>query len=215
MSATAHRNIRVHHRGHPGRQRGMGASIILFTIALIVLVGAALAYASRGNPNAANVQGGKVYASVLLKQSADYHDAYSRFIFDGGNAANMTFNGAVTANELFNPSTQYGNYQAPPPQSVIPPATPTWLYKNGARVPSVGSGTSGSLIYVLNVTSDACNEVNRQLYGVRSIPTSSTGTTTELAGTTAIVLDVTLAGRATGCYVNGGINTFYVTLNEG
>ena len=215
MSAPAHRNSSIHNRGNPNRQRGMGATIILFTIALIVLVGAALAYASRGNPNAANVQGGKVYASVFLKQSADYHDAYSRYIFDGGNAANMTFNGAVTANELFNPATQYGSYQAPPPQSVIPPAVATWAYKNNARVPGVGSGNAGSMIYVLNVTQDACTEVNQQLYGVRTIPTSATGTAAELAGAGAVVLDAALNGRATGCYVNGGTNIFYVTLNEG
>ena len=193
----------------------MGATIILFTIALIVLVGAALAYASRGNPNAANVQGGKVYASVLLKQSADYHDAYSRYIFDGGNAATMTFNGAVTANELFNPATQYGSYQAPPPQSVVPPAVATWLYKNLARIPGVGSGNPGSMIYALNVTPEACIEANHQLYGTRTIPASVVGTPTELSGATSIVLDATLSGRATGCYSNSGANTLYVMLNEG
>ena len=193
----------------------MGATIILFTIALIVLVGAALAYASRGNPNAANVQGGKVYASVLLKQSADYHDAYSRYIFDGGNAATMTFNGAVTASELFNPATQYGSYQAPPPQSVISPAVASWLYKKDAKVPLVGSGNPGSMIYVLNVTQDACIEVNQQLYGVRAIPPSTAGDSATLAGAGPVVLDATLNGRATGCYTNSGMNIFYVTLNEG
>ena len=215
MFASGRCTIRVHYRGNRNRERGMGATIILFTIALIVLVGAALAYASRGNPNAANVQGGKVYASVLLKQSADYHDAYSRYIFDGGNAATMTFNGAITANELFNPATQYGSYQAPPPQSVIPPAVATWGYKNMARVPGVGSGGSGSLIYVLNVTPEACIETNQQLYGTRTIPPSTSGTAAELAGASPLVLDVTLNGRATGCYSNGGTNIFYVTLNEG
>ncbi len=215
MSAQLQCLNRLHHRQDLGRQRGMGATIILFTIALIVLVGAALAYASRGNPSAANVQGGKVYASVLLKQSADYHDAYSRFIFDGGNAANMTFNGAVTANELFNPATQYGTYQAPPPQSVIPPATPNWLYKSQAKVPAVGSGGTGSMIYVPNVTNEACIEVNQQLYGTRSIPSSAT-TTAALAATGLVTLDAALSGRATGCYVGtDATNVFYVTLNEG
>ena len=216
MSAQPLRCTRFPHRPGLGRQRGMGATIILFTIALIVLVGAALAYASRGNPSAANVQGGKVYASVLLKQSADYHDAYSRFIFDGGNAANMTFNiTPATANELFNPSTQYGTYQAPPPQSVIPPAVATWLYKNNAKVPGVGSGGPGSMIFVANVTQEACTETNQQLYGVRSIPTSAT-TVASLTGTGAVTLDVSLNGRATGCFVNTeATNVFYVTLNEG
>lgn len=215
MSAQPHRLDRLPHRTDLGRQRGMGATIILFTIALIVLVGAALAYASRGNPSAANIQGGKVYASVLLKQSADYHDAYSRFIFDGGNAANMTFNGTAGPNELFNPATQYGSYQAPPPQSVIPPATATWLYKNNARVPGVGAGGAGSMIYVANVTREACIEVNQQLYGSRTLVTSTTAST-DLTGSTALVLDNTLSGHATGCYTSSdGINVFYVTLNEG
>lgn len=215
MPSIAHRSIGVHHGGNPGRQRGMGATIILFTIALIVLVGAALAYASRGNPSAANVQGGKVYASVLLKQSADYHDAYSRYIFDGGNAANMTFNaGTPTVLDLFYGPSQYGSYQPPPPQSVIPPATAAWLYKNQVSVPGVGSGGVGSMVYVTDVTQEACAEVNHQLYGVRTVPVSAT-TNASLAATGAVVLDASLTGRATGCYQGPTTYVFYATLNEG
>ena len=84
------------HRHHLSSQRGMGATIILFTIALIVLVGAALAYGSRGNSKAFSNESAKVFSSVLLKQSAEYRDAYNRYIFDGGIAANMTFDTAAT-----------------------------------------------------------------------------------------------------------------------
>ena len=219
MSATTHRSTKVHHRGHHARQRGMGATIILFTIALIVLVGAALAYASRGNPSATSGQGGKVYAGLLLKQSADYHDAYSRYVFDGGNAGTMTFTTTPpppsTANELFNPTNQYGSYVAPPPQAVTT-GTPVWKYQSKASVPGVGAGGVGNMIYVLDLTKDACQEVNHQLYGTRSAPTGATSAAT-LAGAGPVTLDATLTGRAIGCYLSSADTNyvFYAMLNEG
>ena len=200
------------------RQGGIGATIVLFTIALIMLVGAALAYASRGNPSAITAQGAKVRASVMLKQTADYRNAFNRYVLDSGDPALMTFHtgAANAATELFNTITQYGTYQAPPPQSVVQGSpTPNWRYKDQARVPGVGTGGIGSLIYVPAMTRDACIEVNHQLYGTRTVPDNATaGAALTAAGT--VLFDASLNGQATGCYHSTADDNyvFYATLNE-
>ena len=205
-------------RTDAARQGGIGATIVLFTIALIMLVGAALAYASRGSPSTISVQGAKVHASVMLKQTADYRNAYNRYVLDSNNPFLMTFRtGAANAvTELFNNVTQYGIYQAPPPQAVVSGSpAPDWLYKDQARVLGVGFGGIGSLIYVPAITREACIEVNQELYGVRIVPDNATSGAT-LAGAGAVTFDVSLAGRATGCYHSTADDNYvlYATLNE-
>ncbi len=198
-----------------GRQRGMGATIILFTIALIVLVGAALAYASRGNPSAINTQGARVYSGVILKQSADYRDAYSRFVFDGGNASTMTFNiPPLAVGDLFNPTAQYGTYQAPPPQSMNGAAAAVWLYNKQVVVNGVGTTAAESVTYVPDVSLAVCEEINNQLYGGKTIPTSATVASSALV-TNGTVFDATPVGRAAGCFqTSDGKYVVYATLGE-
>lgn len=200
----------------PVRQRGMGATIVLFTIALIVMVGAALAYASRSNPSAINVQGAKVYSGILLKQSAEFRDAFSRYAFSGANTATMTFNAAgLPAGDLFTPSDQFGNYQTPPPQATTAPTTPSnWLYNANVPVLGIGTAAGESIVYVPDVNLATCQAVNLQMYGTTVIPVSTTVTTSNLA-TAGTAFDATPGGRATGCFqITGGTYVFYSTLNE-
>lgn len=202
---------------HISKQRGMGATIILFTIALIVLVGAALAYANRGGTSAVNVQGARVYSAVLLKQSADYRDAYSRFVFDGGNSAAMTFNAAnLPPGDLFNPATQYGVYQAPPPQALIAGAPLQWSYNSNVLVSGVGTAAGPeSIAYVQKLTVDTCGQINNQMYGTTAIPAATIASTALASAGTAIDTSATVTGRSTGCLVTtDGVYVFYSTLAE-
>jgi hypothetical protein len=195
-------------------QRGMGATIVLFTIALIVLVGAALAYASRDNPTSISTQSARIYAAVLLKQSADYRDAYSRFIFDGGDASTMTFDQTASVG-LFNPTTQYGTYQLPPAQAVASGTTPAWSYNGSVLVNGVGTPTGAeSITYVMGLSATVCGEVNNQLYGSATIPdVTPTSVQVAASGTT---IDVTPAGRSIGCFKTAAPSkyVFYSTLGE-
>ena len=210
------RYARNHHRFSPvalRRQGGMGATIILFTIALIVLVGAALAYASRGNPSSMSTQSARVYAGLLLKQTGDFRDAYSRYIFDGKAAGTMTFNATgLPSTDLFYPTGQYGNYQAPPTAAMANAATPQWLYNNNIAVAGVGTATADSVAYVPDVTLAVCQEVNRQMYGVITIDVPSVATISAM--TSATTLAVT-SGRASGCFVTTDTKYIvYTTLGE-
>ena len=199
-------------------QRGMGATVVLFTIALIVLVGAALAYASRDNPTAITTQSAKLQAALLLKQSADYRDAYSRFIFDGKDAATMTFNAPVAPNEardLLFPASQYGSYQSPPAAAMASGTGGSWAYNQAVDV--TGVGTSGantdSVVYVDNVAITVCEQVNAQLYGVAAVDPASI-TLSDLSAPAA--WGVT-SGRSVGCFKNlSGTPhyVFYATLAE-
>jgi len=202
-------------------QRGMGATIVLFTIALIVLVGAALAYASRGNPSAQNTQGARVFAGVLLKQSADYRDGYSRFIFDGRDPATMTFNTALGATtDLFNPTLQLSTYQPPPSQAttVVSPTLPAWLYNVNAAVDGVGTTAPESITYVPAVTEVVCAQVNFQMYGSLVIPTSTLANSAAVgtSGATITTASPATPGRASGCIkLADNTHLFYSTLGEG
>lgn len=200
-------------RNKPSRtsQRGMGATVILFTIALIVLVGAALAYASRSNPNAITTQGAKLQASLLLKQSADYRDAYSRYIFDGNTLGNMTFSPtAPPATDLLYPASQYGSYQAPPVAAMATSTAGVWTLNKTASINGVGTVAADPLLYIDNVAQAVCEQVNLQLYGSAA---ADTATTTDLTATVAWPVT---SGRSIGCFRNGGLNyVFYATLGEG
>lgn len=200
------------------RQRGMGATIILFTIALIVLVGAALAYASRGNPTAINTQGARVYSGVLLKQSADYRDAYSRYVFDGGVPGSMTFNASgLPTGDLFNPATQYGNYQAPPAQAMATGATAQWLYNKSITVTGVATGAADSVTYIPDVTQTVCSEVNNQMYGTPAVPISTGVALAAMAAASGTVIDTaaSVTNRASGCFqTTDGKFVVYSTLAE-
>ena len=198
------------------RQTGLGATVILFTIALLILVGAALAYANRGNTGTINVQGAKVYSAVLLKQSADYRDAYSRFVFDGGNAATMTFNAAgLPAGDLFNPTTQYGVYQAPPPQAMNGGAAAAWSYNANVLVKGVGTDPGPEVLtYVPNLTQAVCQQINNQMYGTTAIPVATIASTALATSGTAVDTTPTV-GRSTGCFATTDtVYVFYSTLAE-
>ncbi len=201
--------------GHLAHQRGMGATMILFTIALIVLVGAALAYASRGNPSAINTQTAKVQSAVILKQGADYRDAYNRYTFDGLSQANLTFD--TTSTGLFFPTTQYGNYQAPPAQAMNGAAVAQWLFSKTVAVFGIGvTATADTVAYIPDVSLNVCKEINNQLYGTTVVPTSTTLTlATMTAGATPIDTAANAAGRPTGCFAT--TDTKYIvftTLGE-
>ena len=196
----------------------MGATIVLFTIALIVLLGAALAYAGRDNPSTINTQSARIYAAVLLKQSADYRDAYSRFIFDGGDGSTMKFDQTATVG-LFNTTAQYGTLQLPPPQSGVKGGTaPVWAYNDKVLVSGVGTpaGTE-SVAYVIGVNQAVCSEVNNQMYGAPTIDSLSSLTPTDIA-TSPATFGLTPAGRSVGCFSIGSAPAvsyvFYTTLGE-
>ena len=219
MKTSSTKNVTAMQRGHrhPGRQSGMGATIILFTIALIVLVGAALAYATRGNGKGVTVQSGRVYSGLVLKQSADYRDAYSRFIFDGGVASTMTFNSTNLTTDLFNTTAQYGSYQAPPVQAMSATAgTPAWLYNSTMVVTGVGTAAADSIVYVSDVSLALCTEVNRQMYNSTTIPLSSGVTNLAYMSTTGTLdTNATVGGRSTGCFQTVDLKyVLYTTLNE-
>jgi hypothetical protein len=210
----------IFHPQHLSRQRGMGATIVLFTIALIVLVGAALAYGSRGNSKAFTGESAKVMSSVLLKQSAEYRDAYNRYIFDGGNATNVQFNATVTVpvTGLFDPTKSYGSEQDPPLKAFAKPVAQKWAISKVVTVTGLGAGKA-TMVYVLGLQVDVCAQVNAQLYGDPSIPDELTLDDTTIASTNATI-GATVGGRSTGCVkiTSTTLNTpymFYSTLAKG
>ena len=201
---------------HRLRQSGLGATVILFTISLLILVGFALAYANRSSAGAINMQGAQVYSAVLLKQSADYRDAFSRFVFDGGNATAMTFNAAgLPQGDLFNPATQYGVYQAPPPQALNIGATNVWGYNHNVRVKGVGTDAGSDVVaYVANLTQATCQQINNQMYGTTTIPVATIASAALATPGTAFDTSP-VVGRATGCFATTDtVYVFYSTLAE-
>ncbi len=202
------------HRHRLSRQRGMGATIILFTIALIVLVGAALAYGSRGNSKAFSNESAKVMSSVLLKQSAEYRDAYNRYIFDGGSATTMKFD-ATSPDGLFNSTKQYGIQQDPPAKAFLTPASPTpWDYSDKVIVTGIGTGSADSIVYAAGLIQEVCEQINTQLYGGTAAVTKEAAIAT-VAALKAGSTITSSAGKATGCIqLNDLTYVFYSTLAE-
>lgn len=190
-------------------QHGMGAAMILFTIALIVLAGAALAYASRGNASLVNSQQARAQAAVVLKQAANYRDAYNRYVYDGNSPATVTFD-TTPSTGLFLPSALYGTYLAPPPQAMNGVAVAQWLFNKSIVVNNIGTAASDTIAYVPDVASAVCGEVNNQLYGTAAIPTSGAQTVALMAGSVTPIDSVANAtNRPIGCF-KGFDNKYFI-----
>ncbi|MFT5531815.1 MAG: hypothetical protein ACI8WM_003008 [Burkholderiaceae bacterium] len=200
---------------HFFRKRSTRVAVFLFTVALIVLAGAALVYDSRVNPEVFARANTQLVSAALLKQSAEHRDAYNRYIFDGGRAQDAVLD--VTANVgLFDPKKSYGTKQDPPLKAFDLPAAvkpPIWQISRTVKIPGVGTGKAATVAFVHGLKLGVCSQINLQLYGVEAIPPEALIlTSTSLSGK----MSKESFGRYTGCVATGTPvdYVFYSTLAE-
>lgn len=181
---------------------------------LVVVAGAALLYLKFTPVASIPAEEAKIYSDTLLQESAELRDAYSRYVFDRGSGATMTFDQSPGTG-LFQRNARYGVYQPPPPQALVSGRAAPWHYASSIRITGVGTLAPESIIYLAGLERQVCVEINTQLYGTDSAPVIPEATIAQSEIANGAVITVTPTGRSTGCFRTSDDKfVFYSTLAE-
>jgi hypothetical protein len=216
------------------RNAGIALGPILFIIAILAILAAAIA-AGSGSFNASTAtEGNKAKASALIQVGDNLKVGMDRLTMENGVAYNgWTTSPANTVNnvDLFSPT---GGGIAPPSITMAGnAASDVWYYPQGA-VPGLGTYSANAAntlqLAVLNVTSGVCAEVNNRANGQAIAPAaqalgdfSTTPATGNIGATTSAhwpnvnnATSLNLDGRPVGCVNNNNATTtgyfFYEVL---
>jgi hypothetical protein len=193
-------------------QSGIAIGPILFIIAILAILAAAIAAGSGSFTSSTAGSSNRTKAAGLIQVAESLKIGMDRLTIENGGTPSgssaFTINPSNTTGvyDLFSPT---GGGIAPPPASLAAtPNSDTWRYLTG-QFPGMGT-TAVDYIAVLNIVGDVCNEVNNRVGVATSIvPTNLTanaifgGTTLPATGNNvANLLNVPseLSGKSLGCF---------------
>ena len=213
---------------------GIALGPILFIIAILAILAAAISAGSGSFNGSTNTEGNKAKASALVQIGDNLKIGMDRLTMENG----VNYNGWTTSPsnttsnvDLFSPT---GGGIAPPSISMAGnPASDIWLYPQAA-IPGMGSwnATNGNTMQlaVLNITSGVCAQINNRANGQAIAPaaqalgnfatTAATGNVATLTNTnwpnTNNATSLNLYGRPVGCVQNSNAGSsgyyFYEVL---
>jgi hypothetical protein len=154
---------RLHH------QSGIALGPILFIIAILAVIAAAIAAGSGGFNASTSADGNKAKASAMIQIGDNLKTAMDRLTIENGvayNAWTTSPNNTSNQNDLFSPT---GGGIAPPSIALAAnPASDVWYYPQGG-IPGIGTTLSNLAntiqLAVLNVPKGVCAEINNQAIG--------------------------------------------------
>jgi hypothetical protein len=190
---------------------GIAIGPILFIIAILAILAAAIAAGSGSFTAPTATEGAKTKASAIIQLGDNLKMGMDRLTMENAISwGNWTINTAntINSNDLFSPT---GGGVSPPSTSMASnPATDTWFYPVGA-VPGLGT-TNPEQLAVLNVASDVCNEIDNRADGVSPVPTAvdlgDFSSTSDISSSTAS-WPTALQGKTVGCVANSHSGTQY------
>ena len=215
--------------GRFGSNAGIAIGPILFIIAILAILAAAIAAGSGSFTAGTTSESNRTKSSALVEIGDNLKIGMDRITMEGGmSPASVIINPADTntSSDLFSPS---GGGIAPPSTSMANnPGTDVWHYLAGP-VPGIGSGgsgTAGDIVAFLPVAAGVCAEINNRTTGVSVTPAGPsdlgdfTGGTDGTLGTATFAGWPTsapnLTGVSTGCVYNSNATTtgyyFYQVL---
>ena len=156
------------------RDAGIALGPILFIIAILAILAAAIAAGSGSFNASTNSEGNKAKASAIIQLGDNLKVGMDRLTMENG----VPFNGwtisptnTSNTNDLFSPSG--GGVGAPSISMAGNPASDQWMYPQGA-IPGLGSWTpsNGNVMQlaVLNISQGVCAEINNRANGQSMAP---------------------------------------------
>ncbi len=156
------------------RNAGVAIGPILFIIAILAILAAAIAAGSGSFTGNTNAEGNKVKASALLQIGETLRMGMDQITLSVGIAANnVNFDTGDTGDNLglFSPT---GGGIAPPSLAMAnAPLTDLWHYVSGTGITGYGSSSSATTFAILSVPFGVCAEINSRLFGFVGVPTDS------------------------------------------
>ncbi len=200
---------------------GIAIGPILFIIAVLGILAAAIAAGSGSFTSSTTNEGNRTRAATLIEIGQNLRMGFERILGDGTttvSGVNIDPNDRTATTDLFAP---IGGGISPPSTSMAAsPTTDVWRYWF-IVLPGIGTA-AGSVVALLPITAGVCDEVNNKANGIAI--TGTAGATADAAnanvaltpaGTSVAPLDVTganawpaaLAQKLVGCVYNEDATT--------
>jgi type II secretory pathway pseudopilin PulG len=204
-------------------QAGIAIGPILFIIAILAILAAAIAAGSGNFTSGTTTESNRTKAAALIQIGENLKIGADRLTMENEvPLATIDFNVSDTgsdpnaANELFSPT---GGGITPPSYSLAnnPSNDGTaangdiWFFPNGT-VPGLGVNTGTDLFAVLSVSQGVCSEVNNKANSLATPAAANLGDFTVVNSQDSAVSSgwpATLYGRTVGCVQNGSMNNEY------
>src|ERR1700722_15386326 len=144
---------------------GIAIGPILFIIAILAILAAAIAAGSGSFTAPTATEGAKTKASAIIQLGDNIKMGMDRLTMENSiswGGWNINTNDTSNNNDLFSP---LGGGISPPSTSLAgDPGNDAWHYPTGG-IPGLGT-TAPEQLAVLNVASDVCNEINNRADGI-------------------------------------------------
>jgi hypothetical protein len=157
-------------------QDGIALGPILFIIAILAVLAAAIAAGSGSFSASTNTEGNRTKASGLLQIAQNLKIGMDRLTMENGiawNAWTTNAQNTLNTNDLFSPTG--GGIGAPSTVLAGNPNGDAWYYPEGA-ISGLGTYASNNQnmaqLAVLNVTQGVCAEINNRANGTAIAPTA-------------------------------------------
>ncbi len=192
-----------------GASAGIAIGPILFIIAVLGILAAAIAAGSGSFTTGTTGEGNRAKATAMIDMGQNLKIGFERILGNGVEFVDVDLDPTHTtaADDLFSPLG--GGITAPSVSMAAAPATDVWNYPLIA-IPAIGT-TSGSRVAVLRVAEGVCDEVNSK---VNSMATGAAHTATDDVGDFGLgtLIDGTnwpgvFDGKMIGCVENENSTT--------
>jgi len=198
---------------------GIAIGPILFIIAVLGILAAAIAAGSGSFTSSSTNEGNNTKASALLQIGQNLKIGFDRITGNGIDFDTVNIDPTATSadTDLFSPSG--GGVSAPSTTMSNTPATDTWKYVK-VNLPNMGTSSTDVLAFI-RISEGVCEEVNKKAVGLTGttggsgtargdLGSTNPPTQSSLGGAIGAWPSV-LAGKPTGCFVNsnGGTDNHY------
>ncbi len=191
---------------------GIAIGPILFIIAILGILAAAIAAGSGSFTTGTNTESNRTKAAAIIEIGQNLKVGFDRIVGNGTAFASVDINASNTSDTdmLFSPTG--GGIAAPSTTMAATPASDSWMYPL-VDMTNLGTGT-GNRLAVLKVTAGVCDEINNKANStvITSTPGGTIGAAVALgnfSGATLIDDSATwpLPGKPTGCVNNSNGTT--------
>jgi hypothetical protein len=193
---------------YPSQQRlaaeaGIAIGPILFIIAILAILAAAIAAGSGSFTAGTSSEGNRTKASAIIQIGENLKIGLDRLTMENGvvfGAIDFNVSNTSTNNAMFSPSG--GGITAPSDTLANTPGSDHWLYPVGA-VPGLGTVNEEQLA-VLRVSPGVCDEINNKADALSTPGPAALGNFADTSNDTAMLAawPSTFNGRPVGCVNN-------------
>jgi hypothetical protein len=198
---------------------GIAIGPILFIIAILGILAAAIAAGSGSFTNGTASEGNSTKASALIQIGENLKVGMDRILMENGIALNnvvIGVNNTQNTNELFSPTG--GGITIPATSMSNDPVNNFWYYPQ-AIVPNIGSGASSGLpdmMAMIQVSQGVCDQINAKAIGLNtSVANYDTGAIGDPGnsnndlGNLFSSWPAALNGQLVGCVADSSTSTYW------